>query len=422
MSRPRVILIKPPETSEFNFGAFSLGVLAAYIRDIADPVVIDSTYSKPSETVKHVRSLNPQIVGITVMGLSSIQAALRFLKLLTDSKAASKATILVGGHGATWASMRFLEAGATAVVTGEGELTLRSVIKYGVKLKAPGITCLSKDELVAGPAPRLIDPLDHLPSPARDLMPLPCDGVHLLETSRGCPHSCAFCETTQFYGNTWRAFSPERVADEVARLINDYNAWIILFADDNFAASSTRIIEICNLLRRGPLPAVFMASVRADDLLRDPELIPAMARARILRVTVGVETLETEAAHAAGKPIHRDVYREAFARLRAHGIFSVASFITGLPRQQADVQTAVELAVEAGPDAAIFVPFIPMPGTLLVEGRNELESSALDKENAHEMTAAFFRHAEVRSRLAEAEAAGGIRGLMARSTASHHNI
>ncbi len=418
MSRSPVVLIKPPEKSKFNFGAFSLGVLAAYIRDITDVLIIDATCNKPSEVTAYVWSLNPAIVGITVMGLGSIHSALRFLKSLTSSKAASTATILVGGHGVTGAPTRFLEAGATAVVTGEGEVTLRGIIEYGVEPGIPGIMCLSNGKLVVGPPAQLIHPLDRLPPPARDLIPPPQDGVHLLETSRGCPYRCAFCETTQFYGNTWRAFSPERVAAEVGRLIHDFGAWTILFADDNFAASPSRVIEICERLCRGSLPAVFLASVRADDLLRDPDVIPAMAKARILRITVGVETLDPEAAAAVGKPIPRTVYREAFARLRAHGIFSVASFIAGLPGQQADARDAVELAVEAGPDAAIFIPFIPMPGTSLAEGYTKFAPRAVDRKNAQEMTEAFFRHADVRQRLVEAEAAGGIRGLMARATAS----
>jgi anaerobic magnesium-protoporphyrin IX monomethyl ester cyclase len=213
----------------------------------------------------------------------------------------------------------------------------------------------------------------------------------------------------------WRPHSPERVAAEVALLVDEYDAWTILLADDNFAASSDRVMEICRRLCKGPLPAAFFASIRADDLVRDPQMATAMAEARILRVTVGVETLEPQAAAHAGKPIDREVYREAFALLRANGIFSLASFITGLPGQQADVDAAVEQAVSAGPDAAVFVPFLPMPGTPLAEGRTAFEPNTRDRKNAEKSTAAFFQHPAVRKNLAEAESAGGIRGLMAKS-------
>lgn len=421
MSRPRVVLVKPPDVSEFNFGAFSLGTLAAYICDVSDPIIIDATDSHPSEAAQRVWSLEPDMVGITIMGLASMPSGLRFLELLRCNRGAAATPIFVGGHGATAAPMLFLEADATAVVLGEGELTLRSILEFGFERGAAGTMCLVDGELVSGAPQRLIRPLDQLPFPARNLMPLPPDGVHLMETSRGCPHRCAFCETSRFHQGQWRPFSPERVAAEAVQLVEDYDAWTILFADDNFAASPNRVLQICDRLRRGPLPATFLAAVRADDLLRKPEIIPAMARARILRVNVGVETLEPDAAAAVGKPISRQVYREAFDCLRAHGIFSVASFIVGLPGQKADGAYALaDLAVDSGPDAAIFVPFIPMPGTPLAAGRASFEVSDDDRQNAVAATTAFFRHPAVRRRLAEAEEAGGIRGLMAGATISHH--
>lgn len=421
MRKPRIVLVKPPEESELNFGPFNLAVLAAYIRDITDVVIIDATKKSLADTAEHVWSLKPEIVGITVTGSGSIQPAVRLLKLLTRHNAGSTAAILVGGHGAAAGErMLFLEAGATAVVIGEGEQVLRYIIEHGVKPGAPGIAMQSEGEPCVGPNTQLIQPLDQLPPPARDLIPLPKNGIHLLETSRGCPYRCGFCETTRFFGNTWRAFSPKWVATEVKRLVDMYNAWTILLTDDNFAANHAHVIEICDRLQRGPLPAVFIASARADDLLRHPEVIPALASAKFFRITIGVETLEYKAAKLAGKLIDKSVYRDTFALLRAYGIFSVASFITGLPEQQADPHTVVEQAVEVGPDAVVFVPFIPTPGTSLAGDCIMYEPKTVDRENAKRMTAAFFKHPDVKRRLSEAETAGGIRGLMARATISRY--
>ncbi len=421
MSAPRLVLVKPPDASEFNFGTFSLGVLAAFVREVAHIEIIDATDLDAVEASERVWSLEPDVVGLTVMGFSSVHSGLRFLRTLNGKRPAkSHAPILVGGHGATSTPMPFLIAGATAVVLGEGERTLKSVLEEGVQPWAPGLASLVDGTMVIGPAQRLIRPLDDLPWPARDLMPAPPDGVHLVETSRGCPHRCNFCETARFHHGKWRAHSPARVVAEVTSLVDDHDAWMILFADDNFASKPGRVLEICERLRGGSLPATFLAAVRADDLLRDPALIPAMSAARILRVNVGVETLEPDAAAAAGKPISLEVYREAFAALRAHGIFSVASFIVGLPNEQSDSRSLVDLAVEAGPDAAIFVPFIPMPDTPLARGRPELEVKATDRKTAIAATSAFFRHPTVRDRLAHAASAGGIRGTMARATAAHN--
>ena len=76
-------------------------------------------------------------------------------------------------------------------------------------------------EVIRTPSRPLIENLDILKEPAWDLLNSPPDGVYLLETSRGCPHGCTFCETTRFYGRRWRARSPELVARDVARLVED---------------------------------------------------------------------------------------------------------------------------------------------------------------------------------------------------------
>jgi radical SAM superfamily enzyme YgiQ (UPF0313 family) len=268
-------------------------------------------------------------------------------------------------------SAPLLTAGADAAVIGEGEQTLNQIIKYGIQPSMPGVTCMVSSEIITGPPQLLVYPLDSLLPPARDLMPPPSDGVYLMETSRGCPHACTFCEATRFYGHKWRPYSPERVAAEVRRLVEEHNAWIVHFADDNFAANTNRVLDICKQIQHGPLPAFILASARGDDLISDPRLIPALASARILRISVGIETAEPRLAAQVGKPIPLEIYRDAFRRMRDHGIYSVASFIVGLPGETQEIREhAVETAVQIGPDSAQFLPFIPLPGIPLAQGRN----------------------------------------------------
>jgi radical SAM superfamily enzyme YgiQ (UPF0313 family) len=279
----------------------------------------------------------------------------------------------------------------------------------------PGTARLVAGRLAVAPPAPLVRPLDSLLPPARELMPPPADDIHLMETSRGCPHACNFCETTRFHGRHWRSHSPERVVQEVRRLVRDHDAWIIHICDDNFAASRRRVRSICAALQGQPLPAFFMVSARADDLAADPELIPALAAARMLRVSVGVETLDGSLARAAGKPIAAALYRSVFQRLREHGIFSVASFIVGLPGESAAARAqALDLALAAAPDAARFVPFLPMPGVPMASGRAGIEPDARDALEAQRLNQAFLAHPSVRNRLQSAADAGNIRGILAR--------
>lgn len=414
-----VLLVKPPERSTFNFGAYSLGALAAVVRDVADVEILDATDLSLEAAATEVEARRPDLVGVTAMGFRSTAPVAAFLRALR-ARLGLSISLVAGGHGASSLPGEILAAGADAVVLGEGEITFRRLVEGGVETTRPGdpgLALLADGRVVAGPPQRLVFPLDRLPPPARDLMPPPVDGVHLLETSRGCPHECSFCEATRFYGRRWRAFSPARVAAEVRRLVEDCGAFLIEFADDNVTASPDRILRLCDALRGGPLPACFFVSARADDLTSRPDLLPAMAEARMLRVGVGVETLDPAVAARVGKPIPAATYREAFQRMRDLGIFSVASLIVGLPGETPEArERTAALAVEAAPDAAGFLPFLPVPGAPDSGGRPVFEPDPADLRDAGLFNRAFYDDPGVRARLEDAVAQGGVRGLFARGT------
>lgn len=413
--RQRIVLVKPPERASFNFGAYSLGALAAAVRDRAAVSILDATDLEPDRAAAETWARRPDLIGVTAMGVDSVAPASDFIRRLLDGRDADPRTpVVVGGHGASGEPDALLAAGAAAAVLGEGEITFRQIVDEGIRPGAPGLVCRVGGETVRGPMQRLVFPLDELPVAARDLMPPPPDGVHLMETSRGCPHNCAFCETTRFYQRRWRPHSIERIRSEVRRLVVQHDAWLIQLADDNFTASPKRAVHLCRALRDGPLPAAFVACSRGDDLVADPDLLPAMSAARILRLSVGVETLDLETAAGVGKPIDLATYREAFRRMRELRMFSVASLIVGLPGEDPEERRrSVELAVEAGPDAACFLPFRPLPGTPLAASDGH-EPRPQDARDARGFTRAFFRHPEVRERLEVAAAGNGIRALLAR--------
>jgi anaerobic magnesium-protoporphyrin IX monomethyl ester cyclase len=357
------------------------------------------------------------------MGFSSVAPVAAFVRRLAAARSHGRPALVAGGHGASSLPGEILAAGADAVVIGEGETTFRRLIEEGmeaIRPGDPGLALLVDGRVIAGPPQKLIFPLDRLQTPARDLMPAPLDGVHLLETSRGCPHACSFCEATRFYGRRWRGYSPSRVVSEVRRLVDDFGAFVIECADDNFTASPSRVLRICEALRNETLPAFFLVSARADDLVAHPDLIPAMAEARMLRVSVGVETLDPDVAAGVGKPIPPEVYREAFGRMREQGIFSVASLIVGLPGETPETRArSAALAVEAAPDAARFLPFLPVPGSPLRGGRPAYHPNPADVRDAVLFTRAFYGHPEVRGRLQDAVTDGGVRGLLAGGTLEH---
>jgi len=408
----KVTLVKPPEQTRLNFGTFSLAVLAAAVRDVVDVTILDATSFDVYTAVKKVEETHPDLVGITTMGLASVEPTVNFVRKLRTAQFSSP--VIVGGHGASMLPRPLLEAGVDAVVCGEGEETFKELLKKGISENIKGLALLRNGCVIKTPFRPLIEPLDLLPEPARDLAGPPPEGIALVETSRGCPYQCLFCEASRFYNSVWRPRSPEVVTQDIKTLVEN-GATIIHIVDDNFTVDPKRALHICKLLENGLLPLFFYFSARSDDLLKVPELIPALARAHFLRACIGIETLEPELAHFIGKPVSFEQHQRACTLLQKAGIFTIASFITGLPGETGEMRKrCVDLAVKVGVDVAQFVPFQPLPGTPLEKGSGEPEPWA--KGAAAHFTNEFRRHPVVTTRLLETARQLTVRGMLARAT------
>ncbi|MFA5269497.1 MAG: radical SAM protein [Methanoregula sp.] len=407
----KIVLVKPPERSAFNFGSFSLAVLAAALEDIAALRIIDATTMGAGEAARAILAESPAVVGITAMGPSSIPPVISLMQALRAE--GFSGSVIAGGHGATMFPSPLLAEGADAVVLGEGEETLREIVLHGISPQIAGICCMQQGEMVVSSPRELIDPLDCLRPPARHLTPPPPDGVYLLETSRGCPHGCAFCETTRFYGRRWRARSPEIVASDIRGLVRS-GASVIQIADDNFTASPDRVIRICRLLKGGPLPLFSLFFTRSDDIVRAPELPRYLAGAHFLRASVGVETTNPSLTGIIKKDIPVEKHRKAFALMADAGIFSIASLIIGLPGETADMRKQyVEDVVGLGADTVYFLPFQPLPGTPLGTPTGEPDPGIVSE--AARLTAEFENHPEVRRRMEVLAGEPTVRGMLARA-------
>jgi radical SAM superfamily enzyme YgiQ (UPF0313 family) len=105
----------------------------------------------------------------------------------------------------------------------------------------PGCHYWYDNVLYAGKPLPLIDPLDSLPSPY--LMGL-CDTflaqgyAAILQTVRGCPFTCTYCQEGPDYFNVIRRFSEGRVTSELHHIAGIAAASTLLMADSNFGMYS----------------------------------------------------------------------------------------------------------------------------------------------------------------------------------------
>ena len=100
----------------------------------------------------------------------------------------------------------------------------------------------------------------------------------VMSIARGCPFSCAFCETKKLWGNTCRTFSPARVLDEVRYMVDKFGTRGIYFINDNFTIKKKETEQLCDLLKKSGLDLEWVCDTRTDLVSR--ELLEKMRDAR----------------------------------------------------------------------------------------------------------------------------------------------
>jgi len=133
------------------------------------------------------------------------------------------------------------------IANGEGEFTMLGIVKAMLDpnlalADVPGISFHDDDGvLVTTPDPPRIEDLDTIPSPflTGSIDMLDARGefrydVALMETNRGCPYKCSFCYWGGAVGQKVRAFSLDRLMEEV-EFFAFHKVDTIVLCDANFA-------------------------------------------------------------------------------------------------------------------------------------------------------------------------------------------
>jgi radical SAM superfamily enzyme YgiQ (UPF0313 family) len=108
-----------------------------------------------------------------------------------------------------------------------------------------------------------------------------------MQTSRGCPWPCVFCDIPVFNEGKWRSRSPQHVVDEFKHLqAQGYGA--VYFVDDHFLLQPKRIEAICAGINDNGITIRWGCEGRVDSTAQ--HLFPAMAKAHCRTLMFGIES------------------------------------------------------------------------------------------------------------------------------------
>lgn len=178
-----------------------------------------------------------------------------------------------------------------------------------------------------------------------------------LITDYGCPFPCTFCVMSTLGFQTRPVVDVLAEVDELrARGIHEY-----FFMDQTFGLKRERTLELCKALaQRGDLS--WTTFTRPDTV--DDELLRAMRSAGCHTLILGVESASDETLALYKKGYGSQTIRDGVARVQAHGIRTVGTFILGLPEESRDsLEATLEFALELGLDFMSINLAVPRFGT-----------------------------------------------------------
>lgn len=179
------------------------------------------------------------------------------------------------------------------------------------------------------------------PLPRWDLYPNQRAFSGCVQTSRGCPFECEFCDVIQYVGRSQRHKPIDHVIRELDALYaTGYRS--VFVADDNFTVYRRRAKELLRAMRdwnrrqtRGPVSFGTQLSIESAD---DEETLRLLAEAGFNTVFIGIETVNEDSLRESKKRQNLGVdVVDQIQRFFDHGIMVLAGMIVGFDADGPDI-------------------------------------------------------------------------------------
>lgn len=384
----KILYLNPPFT---GFGGMTgqggkqaplnIAYIAAEVRkqfgDRVEQIIIDAEnlHLDFDAVQSRVREFNPDLVAMTfpTPGYVSVRKCARKVKEIGDIP------IVVGGPHPSAFATELLEDLEDVDISafGEGERTFADIVRLhlegGSMASVDGIAWRDGSKIVRNANRELIDDLDELDFPARDLLPnikyatTPTKRVSNrvlanMITSRGCPYDCTYCESKVIWTRKVRLRSVENTVDEIELLQNQYGVGEINFHDDILPIRKDRTIELCQEIRRRKLDVHWMCNARVNFIWED--VLTEMKKAGCKRVMFGLETGNDQILKNINKKATLDQAYEAVKICRKVGVETMGSFMIGnIGETPETIRETINFAKKLDLDTVSFFVTMPYPGT-----------------------------------------------------------
>jgi radical SAM superfamily enzyme YgiQ (UPF0313 family) len=304
----------------------------------------------PNEVIiEEIKRKQPALVGLSFLSTTSYP----YGKILARQirAAGSKVKLAFGGVFASLNSplVKLQCPEVDFVCRGDGEQLILDLLE---RLEDPsGVASVTwaRDGKVVNNPNRVMDRnLDQWPFPDRESLPLDfvesmpldvpavlsLDRFTTMQTSRGCPWSCVFCDIPVFNEGKWRSRSPQHVLAEF-KYLQELGYGSVYFVDDHFLLQPKRIETICKGLCDQGNTIQWGCEGRVDSVAQ--HLFPAMAKASCRTLMFGLESGSQKMLDRLRKEQTLAEVETAVKNAKQAGIQIVHGFfVVGIPDETAE--------------------------------------------------------------------------------------
>jgi radical SAM superfamily enzyme YgiQ (UPF0313 family) len=373
------VLFIYPNITRQEYIPLGIGYLSSSLRAHGHRTsIVDFTWRGSfGDCLKKIRNTKPDIIAFSVFS-----GAFDFsVSLANEIKRHYAVPVIAGGPHPTVAPDQTIDAGPFDMICrGEGESSLVGILDRmdhgkpaddiaGIWLKRDG-------KIIKNGVPPLLEDLDTLPFPDRDLFDLSAylrvrGGAADIMSGRGCPYGCTYCINPflqdLYKGKGWyvRKRSVGNVIAEIRELSTRYPVRRLEFHDDVFVANKQWLREFSEAYASSAAGMPFICSARPEMI--DRETVGLLKTAGCASVAIGIESGDEEIRrNVLNRHLSDERIVEAFRLVREAGIATYSYNIVGLPTETFDkIQKTVELNRRAKPSALQVTVFQPYPGTML---------------------------------------------------------
>ncbi len=380
----KILLISPErerkkeEAFLFRLGFLNLPSVAAVTPADCDVRIVDEAYERINFDQK------VDLVGIT----AQTPVAPRAYQIAAEFRRRGVPVVMGGVHASVLPEEAL--AHVDAVVIGEAEATWSRLLE---DLRQGRLQRIYRSNgWVEG---------EMIPRPRRDLLNhrlyLP---LKLLETTRGCPHRCDFCQVSRFFGNRYRTRPLQEIARELDAIFGRgpvMPPWakqiLSLISKDLPYFLKRRLLYIIdnNVVSNKQFTRKLLSLLKEYDLLwwghapisiaQDERLLKLFAASGCIAINIGFESLSPVNLRRIKKGFNKPAqYSEAIKRIHGYGIGIMGTFIVGLDDDDTGVfQRTIDFIMKNQLDWALAFIMTPYPGTESFE-RLEKEGRILHRD------------------------------------------